>query len=64
MRGFPTIVKTEGCMVIHQEVDKAVNDDVTWSCGEVIEVVLYDNMFALKGCKRELHTGTNNNMWY
>jgi len=51
-------------MVIHQEVDKAVNDDVTWSCGEVIEVVLYDNMFALKGCKRELHTGTNNNMWY
>ena len=40
-----TIVKTEGCRIVHQGVDKAVNDDVAWSCGGVMEVVLHDDIF-------------------
>ena len=41
-----TIVKAEGCRVIHKEVDKTVNDNVAWPCREVIEVTLHDNMFV------------------
>jgi len=40
-----TIVKTEGCRIVCQGVDKAVNDDVAWSCGGVMEVVLHDDIF-------------------
>ena len=39
-----TIVKTEGCRIVCQEMDKAVNDDVAWSCGGVMEVILHDDM--------------------
>jgi len=41
-----TIVKTEGYRVIHQEIGKAINDDITWSCEGVMEVILHDNIFA------------------
>ena len=41
-----TVVKTEGCRIVCQEVDKAVNDDVAWSCGGAMEVTLHDNMFT------------------
>jgi len=35
----------EGYRVVCQEVNKAVDDDITWSYGEVVEVVLHNDMF-------------------
>jgi len=53
-----TVVKTEGCRIVHQKVDKAINDDIAWSCGVVIEVALHDNMFMclhiVRGTRRRL----------
>ena len=40
-----TIIEAQGCGVVHKEVDKAVDDNVAWSCRGVIEVALHDNVF-------------------
>jgi len=40
-----TIVKTEYARVVYQEVDKAVYDDIAWTCGWVVCIVLHDDMF-------------------
>ena len=36
---------TEDYRVVCWEVNKAVDDDITWSCGEVVEVILHNDMF-------------------
>jgi len=41
-----TIVKTECTRVVYQEVDKAVYDDIAWTCGWVVCIALHDNMFS------------------
>jgi len=38
------IVKAEGYRVIYQKVDKAINNDVVWSCREVIKVALHNDV--------------------
>ena len=43
--GSLSIVKTKGSRVIHKEMDEAVDDDVAWSCGRVIHVTFYDDVF-------------------
>jgi len=40
-----TIIKAKGCGVVHQEVNEAVDDDITWSCRGIAEVTLHNNMF-------------------
>jgi len=30
--GWSPIVEAEGCGVVHEEVDKAIDDDVAWPC--------------------------------
>ena len=41
-----TIVKAECARVVHKEVDKAVYDDIAWTCGWVICIALHDDMFS------------------
>ena len=41
-----TIVKTECARVVCKEVDKAVYDDIAWTCGWVICIALHDDMFS------------------
>jgi len=41
-----TIVKTKCARVVHQEVDKAVYDDIAWMCGWVVCIALHDDMFS------------------
>ena len=41
-----TIVKTECARVVCKEVDKAVYDDIAWSCGWVICIALHDDVFS------------------
>jgi len=41
-----TIVKAECARVVHKEVDKAVYDDIAWTCGWVICITLHDDMFS------------------
>jgi len=38
------IVKAEGCGVIYQKVDKAVNNNVAWSCRGVIKIALHNDV--------------------
>ena len=38
------IVKAEGYRVIYQKVDKAINNDVVWSCRGVIKVALHNDV--------------------
>jgi len=38
------IVKAKGYRVIYQKVDKAVNNNVTWSCRGVMKVALHDDV--------------------
>jgi len=33
-----TIVKTECARVVHKEVDKAIYDDIAWTCGWVVYI--------------------------
>jgi len=44
--GTLSIVKTKGSRIICEEVDEAVDDDVAWSCGRVIQVTSHDNVFS------------------
>ena len=41
-----TIVKAECTRVVRKEVDKAVYDDIAWTCGWVICIALHDDMFS------------------
>ena len=41
-----TIVKTECARVVCKEVDKAVYDDIAWTCGWVVCIALHDDMFS------------------
>ena len=41
-----TIVKTECTRVVCKEVDKAVYDDIAWTCGWVICIALHDDIFS------------------
>jgi len=38
------IVKAEGYRVIYQKVDKAINNNVVWSCRGVIKVALHNDV--------------------
>ena len=40
-----TIVKAECARVVCKKVDKAVYDDIVWTCGWIIYIALHDNMF-------------------
>jgi len=39
-----TIIK--GCGVVYKEMDKAIDNNVVQSWGEVMEITLHDNVFA------------------
>ena len=41
-----TIVKTKCARVVYKEVDKAVYDDIAWTCRWVICIALHDNIFS------------------
>ena len=41
-----TIVKTEYTRVVCKEADKAVYNDIAWTCGLVICIALHDDMFS------------------
>ena len=41
-----TIIKTECARVVCKKVDKAVYDDIAWTCGQVICITLHDDMFS------------------
>ena len=45
-----TIVEAKGCGVVYKEMDKAIDDNVAWPWGEVMEVILHDNVFASLHC--------------
>jgi len=48
--GTLSIVKTKGTRVIHKEIDKAVDNDTTWSHGRVVHITFYDNVFSGLNC--------------
>jgi len=40
-----TIVKAKCTWIVSEEVNEAVNDNVAWSSGGIMQVAFHDNMF-------------------
>jgi len=40
-----SIVKAKHARVVHKEVYKAINDDVAWPHGGVVQVAFHDDVF-------------------
>jgi len=43
--GFLSIVKIKDSQIVHEEVDKAIDDGVAWSCWRVIQVAFHNDVF-------------------
>jgi len=43
--GTLSIIKAKCFRVVCKKVDKAIDDDVAWSCGGVMSVAFHDNVF-------------------
>ena len=44
--GWLTIVKWKSSRIVIEEVNKTIDNNVAWSCGQTVEVTFYNNVFT------------------